>query len=214
MADIAINNSEACDLFIEHGNSHNTTGLETKLTAAPGNIAIWILIYAEFTEFGLFFLAFLIAKVHNPEVFFQGPTQLNTLAGMANTLVLLTSSFFVANAIKSIKSGNRKACLTWLYLTLLCGTAYLGIKAWEYDWNQAAGIHSRGNLFFSIYYYLTFNHWLHVAMGMSVISWVTFRLHFYAYDADNHESLESAASYWHMIDIVWIIIFPLLYVVR
>ena len=106
----------------------------------PGNIAVWILIYAEFTEFGFFFLAFLIAKAHNPEIFFNGPAQLNTMAGMLNTLVLITSSFFVANAVKAIKQGNRQYCANWLYLTLLCGATYCGIKAWEYYWNEAAGL--------------------------------------------------------------------------
>ncbi len=181
---------------------------------APGNIAVWILIFAELTEFGFFFLTFLIAKALHADIFFEGVAQLNTIAGMLNTFILLTSSYFIANAIKSIQAGNREHCLFFLYLTLLCGAAYCGIKAWEYQWNETANIFIRGNLFFSLYYYITFNHWLHVAMGMCVISWVTIKLHFNLYDENDYEGLESAASYWHMIDLVWIIIFPLLYVLR
>lgn len=180
----------------------------------PGNIAAWIFIYAEFTEFAFFFIIFLIAKIYKPELFFEGPTQLNTLAGMLNTLVLITSSFFVANAIKAIRNDNRKLSLKLLYLTLLLGATYCGIKTWEYNWNESMGINTRTSLFYSAYYYLTFNHILHVLMGMCVISWVTIRLHLGDYDSDNYEGLESAASYWHMIDIVWIIIFPLLYILR
>ena len=182
--------------------------------SAPGNIAVWILIFAELIEFGFFFLVFLIAKILNPDIFFQGVAQLNTIAGMLNTFILLTSSYFIANAIKSIKSAKRERCLFFLYLTLLCGAIYCGIKAWEYQWNLSQNITSRDNLFFSLYYYLTFNHWLHVAMGMCVISWVTVKLHFNFYNENDYEGLESAASYWHMIDLVWIIIFPLLYVLR
>ncbi len=180
----------------------------------PGNIAIWILIYTELTEFALFFIAFLIAKTHYHEIFAEGPLQLNTLAGALNTLVLITSSFFVARAMAAIKVGSREQCLKWLCLTLIAGTVYCGIKGWEYYWNDAAGFSSRTNTFFALYYYLTFNHLLHVLIGMCSILFVTLRLYFGAYCASEHEGLESAACYWHMIDLVWIIIFPLLYVLR
>lgn len=180
----------------------------------PGNIAIWVLIYAELTEFALFFLAFLIAKSHYPETFANGPQQLNTLAGALNTLVLITSSFFVARAMAAIRLGKREQCLMWLWLTLAAGATYCGIKGFEYYWNDAAGISSRTNTFFAIYYYLTFNHLLHVLIGMCTILFVTIRLHYDGYSADDYEGLESAACYWHMIDLVWIIIFPLLYVLR
>ena len=180
----------------------------------PGNIAVWILIYAELFEFALFFLAFLIAKSHYPEVFSEGPLQLNTFAGTANTLVLITSSFFVAKAMAAIKLGQHRECLIWLWLTLAAGGVYCGIKTWEYSWNEAAGIGARSNTFFTLYYYLTFNHLLHVLMGMCTILFVTIRTHLGVYDASNYEGLESAASYWHMMDLVWIIIFPLLYVLR
>lgn len=176
-----------------------------------GNVAVWILIYAELTEFALFFIVFLIARSHNPEMFSAGPDRLNTLAGMLNTLVLITSSFFVAKAIAAIKKGQRQTCQKWLWLTLLAGATYCGIKAWEYFWNEAAGFDLRTNLFYSIYYYLTFNHLLHVLIGMCTLLWVTLNSYFNAYSANDHEGLESAALYWHMIDMVWIIIFPLLY---
>lgn len=180
----------------------------------PGNMAVWVLIYAELFEFALFFIAFLIAKSHFPVVFSDGPLQLNTFAGTANTLVLITSSFFVARAMAAIKLGKRHECLTWLWLTLAAGSVYCGIKGWEYSWNEAAGIGARRNTFFTLYYYLTLNHLLHVLMGMCTILFVTIRTHMDIYDATNYEGLESAALYWHMIDLVWIIIFPLLYVLR
>ncbi len=181
---------------------------------APGNVAVWVLIYAELFEFAFFFIIFLIAKVHNDDVFYAGPSQLNTQAGMLNTLALLTSSFFIAQAIKAIKGNKRRTCLTFLYLTLLCGAIYCGIKWWEYGWNQENGIYARNNAFFTTYYYLTFNHWIHVGMGMTVVLWVTICTHLGSYDQNDHGGLESAATYWHIIDIVWIIIFPLLYVLK
>jgi cytochrome c oxidase subunit 3 len=180
----------------------------------PGGLAVWVLIFAELTEFALFFIIFLVAKAFNPEIFAQGPGQLHTLAGALNTIVLLTSSFFVARAIHSIKRNKLKYAQRWLWLTLLAGSCYVVIKLVEYQANEALGISSNSNLFFTIYYYLTFNHLLHVLMGMCTIGWVLMRSYFGAYDEQNHEGLEAAACYWHMVDLVWIIIFPLLYVLR
>ncbi len=187
---------------------------QTVANKTPGNIAVWLLIYAELSEFALFFIIFLIAKVHHPDIFSAGPARLNTMAGMLNTIVLVTSSYFITKAVTAIKLGDKKTCLKWLYLTLLAGATYCGIKGWEYVWNDTVGIHSRTNLFYSFYYYLTFNHLLHVLIGMTTIFWVTLRTHFNTYSASEYEGLESAAFYWHMIDLAWIIIFPLVYVLR
>lgn len=180
----------------------------------PGGMAVWILIFAELTEFGLFFTVYLIAKAHNVTLFQQGSSGLNTAAGVSNTVILLTSSYFVARAMAAIKSDDKKQSIKWLYLTLLAGFSYCGVKAWEYAWNGQAGISSRTDIFYTLYYYLTFNHLIHVLIGMCTISWVILRSYNNAYDAAEHEGLESAAYYWHMIDLVWILIFPLLYVVR
>lgn len=177
-------------------------------------MAVWVLIYAELTEFALFFVIFLAAKIHNPEIFAEGPSRLSITAGMLNTLVLITSSFFVANAVAAIKTGNKKACLTWLWLCLLAGATYCGIKGWEYFQNESNGVSLRTDIFNSLYYYITFNHFLHVLIGMCTIFWVTLSTHFNVYSSKNHEGLESAALYWHMIDLAWIIIFPILYVLR
>lgn len=189
-------------------------GKRTPGKRTPGNIAIWILIYAELTEFALFFIVFLVARAHNQDLFAAGPPQLNTFAGALNTLILITSSYFVARAMSSIRAGQLKSCVRWLWLTIAAGGGYCLIKLWEYHWNHEAGIDSKTNIFFSLYYYLTFNHLLHVLVGMCTLLFVTIRAHFNAYSADEHEGLESAACYWHMIDLAWIVIFPLLYVLR
>ena len=180
----------------------------------PANMAVWILIAAELTEFALFFVIYLVVRSHNPEIFSQGPERLNLLAGTLNTLALITSSYFVARAISAIKMNKPKQTVKWLGASLLMGASYLGIKTWEYFWNAQAGLDSRTDLFYTLYYYLTFNHLLHVMMGMCTLAWVMVRAHYNAYNKDEYQGLESAACYWHMIDLAWIIIFPLLYVLR
>ncbi len=179
-----------------------------------GNFAIWFLIYAEMTEFAFFFVVFLIGKSHYPDIFYAGPTQLNTPAGTLNTIFLITGSFFVARSISAIQQDERKKTLIFLWLTLFMGTAYCIVKLWEYNWNIKSGFDSTTNYFFGVYYYLTFNHFLHVLMGMAVILWITVGMHLGFYNANHHATMESAGLYWHMIDLVWIVIFPLLYVLR
>lgn len=180
----------------------------------PGNGAVWVGIFAEMSEFALMFLVYFIAKVHYPEYFNDGPLRLNTLAGTLNTLSLLTSSYFVAKAMGSVRAGRIQTAIRWLWGTVAAALTYLLIKSWEYVWNTEQGIEVDTNLFFTVYYYMTFNHFLHVFWGGGAILWAIFRLKSGYYTADHYEGMEAIASYWHMIDLVWIIIFPLLYVLR
>lgn len=180
----------------------------------PGSMAVWVFIYAELFEFGLFFIGFLVAKIYYPHEFYQGPSQLSTTTGLLNTLVLLTSSFFVVRAIKAIKRGDQRRTVMWLCLTIIAGLSYCAIKTWEYNLNDSIGVTPRTNYYFASYYYITFNHLLHVLIGTCTIAFVAILTALGFYTKDSHEGLESAASYWHMIDLVWILIFPLIYVLR
>jgi cytochrome c oxidase subunit 3 len=187
---------------------------KTQTNEAPGSLAVWVFIYAELTEFGLFFILFFVAKAYFPADFSQGPPKLSTFAGLANTLILLSSSFCVVKAMAAIKLGNTKSTINWLLLTIAAGGLYCAVKYWEYGRNEALGISPRDDYFIAAYYYIGFNHLLHVLIGMATISFVAVLTALGFYDAKNHEGLESAATYWHMIDLVWIIIFPLLYVLH
>lgn len=180
----------------------------------PGNQAIWVGIFAEMTEFGFMFIAFFVAKSYNLAVFEAGPAQLNTLAGVLNTLVLLSSSYFVAKAVVAIRMDRPDSSVRWLWLAIGAGCAYLLIKWWEYEWNTAHGISIDTNSFFAVYYYMTFNHILHVGWGTGAVLWALLRVRMGAYTPRNHEGLEAVASYWHMIDLAWIVMFPLLYVIH
>ena len=179
----------------------------------PGNPAVWVFVLSEMSEFAFFFIVFLVVKLLHPELFSAGPAQLNTAAGLANTLLLITSSWFVANAVKATKSGQREKTMGWLALTIAAGLLYCAIKYLEYIWNVEHGISARTNIFFALYYYLAFNHLLHVLIGICVIGWALLQSSLGVYDSENHQGLESAATYWHMIDLVWILLFPMLYIV-
>lgn len=180
----------------------------------PGNMAIWVGILSELTEFGLFFIAYFVAKIYYPEAFASGPQELNTVIGIVNTLVLISSSYFMAKAVANIRQNKRKPCEYYLWLTVLSACLYLALKTWEFHWNDMQGIHSNSSPFFTVYYYMTFNHFLHVGWAGCAIVWVIFRLRSGAYNAVKHSGLEALAVYWHMVDLMWILIFPLLYVLR
>ena len=185
-----------------------------KYTDIPGSLAIWAAILAEMSEFAIMFVVYFLAKVHNPDVFAAGPEKLNTLAGTVNTLLMLTSSFFVVRALIAIRNNKPIASARWLWGAVAAGILYLIIKYFEYQWNTAQGLDTETNIFYGVYYYVTFNHFLHVGWGSAAIVWVIYRLNTGVYTQQNHEGLLNVAVYWHMIDLAWIIIFPLLYVIR
>jgi len=180
----------------------------------PGNMAIWVAIFSEMSEFAIMFIVYFLAKVHFPDTFSDGPVRLNTLAGTINTLTLLSSSYFVAKSVKSVRMNRITTATRWLWLAVAAGGVYLLVKYWEYQWNIAQGIGIDTDLFFTIYYYLTFNHFLHVGWASGALLWGIWRLKSGHYRQDDHEGLETIASYWHMIDLAWIVMFPLLYVLH
>ena len=184
------------------------------LRKIPGNSAIWVGIFSELTEFAMFFVIYFFAKAHNAEQFEQGPLHLNTLAGTLNTAVLISSSYFVAKAMVAIRADRPEDCVRWLWGTLAAGGLYLIIKGLEYNWNIERGITSDTNFFYTVYYYMTFNHFLHVGWASGSILWAIYRVKKGHYTVERHAALTAIACYWHMIDLAWIIIFPLLYVLR
>ena len=147
-------------------------------------------------------------------MFAEGPQQLHTTLGVTNTLILLSSSYFMAKAMMHIRQNNIPRCERYLWLCLLCGCLYLVVKTWEFYWNDLQGFSTQTSEFFTIYYYMTFNHFLHVGWAACAILYVIFRLRHNAYSSTNYTGLEALAVYWHMIDLMWILIFPLLYVLR
>ena len=194
---------------------HTTPSLSFRNNESiPGSLAIWFAILAEMSEFAIMFIVYFIAKVHNPELFYQGPTKLNTTAGTANTIIMLTSSFFVVRAVIAVRNNQLKESTRWLWGAVICGVLYLIIKYFEYQWNTAQGLDTETNIFYGVYYYVTFNHFLHVGWGSAGLVWVIYRIKTGIYSKDEHEGLINMAVYWHMIDLAWITIFPLLYVIR
>jgi len=180
----------------------------------PGNRGIWAGILAEMTEFGLLFSVYFVARAHFPDAFTEGPTRLSTLAGTANTVMMISGSYFVAKAVSAMREDRRNACVRWLLLVLAAAIGYGVIKSLELHWNRSQGIHGRTGPFFTVYYYLTFTHMVHVGWGVIGLLWVTLRTALGGYTPRAHDGLEAFASYWHATDLAWLVIFPLIYLLR
>ncbi len=168
----------------------------------------------ELLVFGIFFIVYAVMRSQNIELFNEYQLTLNRELGMANTLLLISSSYFVVRAVHAIRGDDVNRCVYWLYAGLAGGTGFLILKAVEYSDKFSAGIGLGTNTFYMFYLSLTMFHFLHVVLGMLILLAVVIKAKRGAYSADNHTGVETGASYWHMVDLVWIILFPLVYIIR
>lgn len=178
----------------------------------PGNKGIWVGITAEFVEFALMFVVYFIARHHYPDAFRTGPELIWTTAGAINTVLMVTSSFFVACAVQAMRTARLPGAKRWLIAAIVTATGYPVVKLFEIDWNLAHGIDGSSGIFYTVYYYLTLNHLVHACWGILGMCWVLARMSMGAYSAEQHDGLEALACYWHATDIIWLAIFPLFYV--
>ncbi|MCP4009975.1 MAG: cytochrome c oxidase subunit 3 family protein [Proteobacteria bacterium] len=180
----------------------------------PGDFAIWIFIFAELLVFGIFFLIYAVVRAQNVELFNQYQNTLNREVGAINTLLLITASLFVVKAVHAIKEDNLSSCTNWLTASLGAGTGFLVLKSIEFYDKFSIGISMDTNTFYFFYISLTFFHYLHVILGMIILVAILVKTKHNKYSALEHTGVETGASYWHMVDLVWIILFPLVYIIR
>jgi len=180
----------------------------------PGDLAIWVFILAELLVFGIFFAAYAFTRMNNVELFNEFQLHLDRQAALINTLALITSSYFVVRAAAAIKEGDRRYCVRWMLAAMVMGAVFLVVKFGEYAHHFGEGVDLSTNTFFMFYLSLTFFHFMHVIMGMVILAAVAIKTHQGGYSASNHTGVHTGASYWHMVDLVWLILFPLVYIMR
>lgn len=194
--------------------------MSTTLTATPptryppGDLAIWIFILAELAVFALFFASYAFTRMGDVALFNEYQATLDTNAALVNTLALITSSYFVVRAIAAIREDQRGTSVRWLLGALAMGGLFLVVKSAEYVHHFSEGVRLSTNTFYMFYLSLTFFHFMHVLLGMVILAAVTIKTHQGAYSATDHSGMESGGAYWHMVDLVWLILFPLVYVMR
>ena len=191
-------------------NTSNTVIVEKKL---PGDLAMWFFILAELTVFAILFIGFAVSEQLNAQMFNEGKAKLHQISGLINTLTLITSSFFVAIALNKMHQGLGRQAAQMLVVAKLVASVYIGVKIWEYLSLFEQGIDIETNTFFTLYFMITFFHLMHVLLGMVILVFVTLKAAKNEYNESNISGFESGASYWHMVDLLWIILFPLIYVI-
>ncbi|MCW9024307.1 MAG: cytochrome c oxidase subunit 3 family protein [Gammaproteobacteria bacterium] len=180
----------------------------------PGDFAIWFFIYAELLAFGVFFVTYAFARTYNVEMFNASQLELNRTAGAINTVLLITSSYFVIRAVAAIREDQQNLCVKWLFAAIFLGGMFLVVKIIEFKAKFAAGISLSTNTFYTFYFSMTVFHFMHVILGMIILGAVMLKARRGGYSSQEHTGVETGASYWHMVDLVWIILFPLVYVIR
>ena len=195
--------------------------LEQQREAA--SLGMWVFLITEVMFFGGLFTAYVVYRGLFPHVFAAGSHELDIRLGGTNTAVLLCSSFTMAMAVRGAQLGRRRPLVVYLMLTAFLGLVFLGIKAVEYGEKFAhhlvpgPGFAYDGpeanhvQLFFSLYFAMTGLHALHMLVGVGLAAWLLPRAWRECYGPDYHHPVECFGLYWHFVDIVWIFLFPLLY---
>ena len=197
---------------------------------ATASLGMWVFLATEVMFFGGLFLTYTIYRWSYPEAFSAGSHHLSLWLGGVNTAVLLTSSFSMALAVHAAQERRRRALMVWLVATMVLGAAFLGIKAYEWLHEAQLGLLPGSNftfstpdpasfqsrqveLFFVLYFTMTGFHALHMIIGLAIMTVLLIQAKRGRYDAVYHSPVEVSGLYWHFVDIVWIFLFPLLYLV-
>ena len=188
-------------------------------------LGMWIFLLTEVLLFGGLFTTYSVFRAWQPEMFLNAHSHLNVYMGTLNTVVLITSSVTMALAIRSIQLDQKKASLRFLVITLLLAGVFLVVKYFEYShkfhlgqlpgkFYTFDGIEGTNpHVFFSVYFLMTGLHGIHVIGGMSVISWLIYKVKRNAFSAEYYTPIEMTGLYWHLVDLIWIFLFPLFYLI-
>jgi cytochrome c oxidase subunit 3 len=202
---------------------HHFETLEQQHEAST--LGMWIFLVTEVMFFGGLLMAYLIYRVWYPEAWSEGSEELSIALGGFNTVVLIGSSLTMALGVRAAQTGAQKATVRWLLLTIALGLTFLVVKGVEYHEKWVLhhipgpnfffeGPHAaQVQIFLSLYFGLTGLHALHMIIGCTIMGVVTWMAHRKRFSPEWYTPVELAGLYWHFVDIVWIFLFPLLYLV-
>ncbi|MGE2737382.1 cytochrome c oxidase subunit 3 [Mycolicibacterium vaccae] len=177
----------------------------------PGEASMWFFVIGDLLIFAFYFVAYMYYRGQNHELFLDSQAKLNTDLGAVNTVVLLTSSLFVALGIWAARAGKTADADRLLCLALGCGALFPVLKAFEYIPEVLAGLTPGTDLFFMFYFVMTGMHLCHVLLGLAILAFMVRNVRG---GQPRMSLLETGATYWHMVDLLWIILFALLYLMR
>jgi cytochrome c oxidase subunit 3 len=205
--------------------SHQFDSLEQQQETAT--LGMWVFLVTEILFFGGLFCTYLVYRHWHPAAFMAGSRALLIWAGATNTAVLITSSLTMALAVRAAQLGDRRTLVALLVATMALGSVFLGIKAFEYYTEFAehhvpglasfafepAALAGNAQIFFSLYFVMTGIHALHMIIGLAVMAVMAVMAWRGRFSAEYYNPIEVSGLYWHFVDIVWIFLFPLLYLI-
>jgi cytochrome c oxidase subunit 3 len=190
-----------------------------------GRMGVWLFLVTEILLFGGLFCAFAVFRSWYFDSFVEAHHHLDKVMGSINTVVLICSSLTMALGVRSAQTNDKGKTVVFLLVTLACAATFLVIKYFEYAhkfhegllpgrYFTAEGFHTpHPGMFFAVYFLMTGIHGLHVIIGMSLIVWVLIRASRGEFSSRYYAPVEGVGLYWHLVDLVWIYLFPLLYLV-
>src|SRR4030095_3877230 len=206
---------------VEPSQSHHFDDVEQQHEASW--LGMWGFLATEVMFFGGMFAGYFVYRHWYPQAFASASNQLDVLLGGINTAVLICSSFTMALAVHSAETGRRKPLIAFLLLTIVLGLLFLGIKFYEYhtkfeehlvpgsSFKFEESLARPAEIFFSFYFAMTGMHAVHMVIGVGLLTALIFRARRDRFSAVYHTPVELTGLYWHFVDIVWIFLFPLLY---
>lgn len=203
--------------------AHHFVNSDQQFDAAK--MGMWIFLVTEILFFGGLFAAYILYRAWYPDLYIMASEHLDTTMGAINTGVLILSSLTMALSIWAAQNNDKQKTTLFLLVTILCAFGFMVIKYFEYTHKFHLGIfpgefytfegiaHPKANIFFSIYYMMTGLHGIHVIIGIGLIAWLAFKNTKGAYNSEYYTPIEIVGLYWHLVDIIWIFLFPLLYLI-
>ncbi len=195
--------------------------------AEASTLGMWVFLVTEIMFFGGLFMAYLVYRSQAPAAFQEASAHLSIGWGGFNTAVLIFSSLTMAFAVRAAQtSESPRTQVSWIVITMFLGVVFLGVKAIEYTekfrdhivpgpffdaakWEHPAGV----EMFYSLYFCMTGLHALHMIIGLGIMTWLAIKASKRSFTAEYYTPVEVAGLYWHFVDIVWIFLFPLLYLI-
>lgn len=203
--------------------AHHFDSADTQFEA--GKLGVWLFLVTEILLFGGLFCAYAIFRERYPEAFVEAHHHLDKTLGGINTVVLICSSLTMALGVRASQTNKRSLAKAMLAITLLFAAAFLCVKYFEYSHKFHDGLlpgkhftahgfqHPEANIFFGVYFMMTGIHGFHIVVGMALITWVLLRTMKGHFSSRYYAPVENVGLYWHLVDLIWIYLFPLLYLV-
>ncbi len=204
--------------------AHHFVTLEQQTSSAK--LGMWLFLAQEVLFFSVLFMAYFAFRLLYPETYIAAHYLLDPTLGGINTVVLLFSSFTMALAVRACQISNQKQAALMLIITIVCSFAFLVVKYFEYShkfhlgllpgsaYSFAGDVPGRPELFFTLYFCMTGLHGIHVVAGIIVLFWMLIRVQKGHFNSEYYVPVENVGLYWHLVDLVWIFLFPLFYLVK